>query len=48
MAHLNTNHNAIMATTDVDDLHDLSPQDAQELNAFLEKRRWFEGKLKVS
>lgn len=31
-----------------DELQDLSPQDAEEIRAFLEKRRWFEGKLKVS
>lgn len=31
-----------------DDLQDLSPADAQELRAFLDKRRWFEGKLTVS
>nr|ACZ80634.1 conserved hypothetical protein [Cryptococcus depauperatus] len=30
-----------------DELRDLSSEDAQELQAFLEKRRWFEGKLKV-
>ena len=30
-----------------DELHDLSPEDADELRAFLEKRRWFESKLKV-
>lgn len=30
-----------------DELHELSPGDAEELRAFLEKRRWFEAKLKV-
>ena len=30
-----------------DELHDLSPEDAQELRAFLDKRKWFEAKLKV-
>ena len=31
-----------------DELHDLSVEDAGELRAFLEKRRWFEEKLKAS
>lgn len=31
-----------------DELRDLSPDDAEELRAFLDKRRWFEGKLAVS
>ena len=30
-----------------DDLRELSSQDAEELRAFQEKRRWFEGKLQV-
>nr|XP_031863414.1 uncharacterized protein CI109_001290 [Kwoniella shandongensis]KAA5530486.1 hypothetical protein CI109_001290 [Kwoniella shandongensis] len=30
-----------------DDLRDLSLEDAQVLRAFVEKRRWFEGKLKI-
>ncbi|WVQ82104.1 hypothetical protein IAT38_004232 [Cryptococcus sp. DSM 104549] len=35
-----------MAEGQDDELRDLSPEDAQELQAFVEKRRWFEGKLK--
>ncbi len=35
------------APTDVDELQDLSEEDAQELRAFVEKRKWFEGKLTV-
>lgn len=31
-----------------DELQELSPDDAREIRAFLEKRRWFEGKLQVS
>lgn len=31
-----------------DHLRDLTPQEAQQLTAFLEKRRWFEHKLDVS
>lgn len=31
-----------------DEIRDLSPQDAEELRAFLVKRRWFEEKLQVS
>ena len=31
-----------------DELRDLSVADAEELRAFLDKRRWFEAKLKVS
>ena len=30
-----------------EELRDLLPEEAEELKAFLEKRRWFEGKLKV-
>ncbi|OCF41891.1 hypothetical protein I317_04301 [Kwoniella heveanensis CBS 569] len=30
-----------------DELRDLNDEDAQELRNFLEKRRWFEGKLKI-
>lgn len=33
---------------DEDELRDLSVGDAGELRAFVEKRRWFEGKLAVS
>lgn len=33
---------------DEDELRDLSMGDAGELRAFVEKRRWFEGKLAVS
>jgi hypothetical protein len=39
---------AMAASPITDDLQDLSPEDAQELRAFLHKRRWFEGKLEVS
>jgi hypothetical protein len=35
------------STTAEDELQDLSQADAQELRAFLEKRKWFEEKLKV-
>ena len=31
-----------------EDLRELSLEDADELRAFQEKRRWFEGKLQVS
>ena len=41
-----------MTMTDVasreDELRDLSAEDAGELRAFVEKRRWFEEKLKAS
>jgi hypothetical protein len=36
-----------MDTPGLDELQDLSADDAQELRAFLDKRRWFEAKLKV-
>ncbi|KAK4689278.1 hypothetical protein P7C73_g815, partial [Tremellales sp. Uapishka_1] len=36
-----------MASEVQDELYDLSPADAQELRSFVEKRKWFEGKLKV-
>jgi hypothetical protein len=35
-------------TTEDDELQDLSIEDAEELRAFVDKRRWFEGKLEVS
>ncbi|WWC70145.1 uncharacterized protein I206_104092 [Kwoniella pini CBS 10737] len=38
---------AIIAQSTHDDLRDLAPEEAQELRDFLEKRRWFEGKLKL-
>lgn len=38
-----------MAVVPIDDeLRDLSVEDADELRAFLDKRRWFESKLTVS
>ncbi|WWC62133.1 uncharacterized protein I303_104724 [Kwoniella dejecticola CBS 10117] len=35
------------ASSGHDDLKDLAPEEAQELRAFVEKRRWFESKLKL-